>query len=162
MIKSTANNIYQRYAQEFPIDPELIDERMGILVEEQHWAFSNPSCSGAAFIRDGQKVIQYESSHSRVRQRFTIAHELGHHVLGHTAQGKQFRDTPNNYRMSSAPAEVEANTFAAELLMPASVVDFAIFTKNIRGIKNLAKAFDVSEAAMAIRLKTLGVIHEHN
>lgn len=53
-----------------------------------------------------------------VRQRFTIAHEIGHILLGH--EGISFRD-PNNQKYNDFVKrmnEVNANSFAAELLMP--------------------------------------------
>ena len=60
--------------------------------------------------------------------------------------------------------EIEANGFAAELLMPRAWV-LAEFTKRVQGqtvkaaslIKELASAFDVSEKAMEYRLENLGL-----
>lgn len=57
-----------------------------------------------------------------VRQRFTIAHEIGHILLGH--EGISFRDP--NYQMYNdlimRAKEANANSFAAELLMPKTLV----------------------------------------
>ncbi|UBH15778.1 ImmA/IrrE family metallo-endopeptidase [Macrococcus armenti] len=51
-----------------------------------------------------------------VRQRFTIAHELGHYVLNHS--GKPFRISDPNKYLINQHIERLANKFAAELLMP--------------------------------------------
>jgi hypothetical protein len=51
---------------------------------------------------------------ANVRERFTIAHEVGH-ILLHEP-GRQYRDIA--VFSSNVPVEVEANRFAAELLMP--------------------------------------------
>lgn len=61
----------------------------------------------------GDKVIYYNPNESANRQRFTIAHELGHHVLGHTMYGDMFRD---NFKDGIYhPEEIAANSFAAEI-----------------------------------------------
>lgn len=57
-----------------------------------------------------------------VRQRFTIAHEIGHILLGH--KGISYRD-PNYQKYNDLimrAKEANANSFAAELLMPKSLV----------------------------------------
>ncbi len=64
---------------------------------------------------------------STVRQRFTIAHELGHFFL-HRASSTVFVDAaPIFFRDESSSngsqrEEIEANAFAAELLMPEDAI----------------------------------------
>ena len=53
------------------------------------------------------------------RKRFTIAHELGHFLI--TTHSNEYRcnyNDLNNYYDKTHPQEIEANQFAAELLMP--------------------------------------------
>lgn len=60
------------------------------------------------------------------RRRFTVGHELGHYLMPlHIPVGDGFRCTTENFRQEESPTvrgraawEAEANTFAAELLMP--------------------------------------------
>lgn len=111
--------------------------------------------------KDNTKAIIYiNPAESLERQRFTIAHELGHYVCGHlTDSSEMFRDTSivysrNNYDFQ----EYEANVFAAELLMPKEKIDFLINSKGIATIEELASALIVSYSAMTIRLKNLGYI----
>ncbi|MDI9335141.1 MAG: ImmA/IrrE family metallo-endopeptidase [Cytophagales bacterium] len=142
-----------------PIDPFLIARRAGIRLEclpqDVPDSFSGdytPSHQGAP------ALIRYNSTHSLVRQRFTLAHELGHHALGH---GLSYRDdsraafSTQNYD----PAEVGANRFAAELLMPHTAIEYAMTKLLPLTIENLAQTFQVSEVAMRFRLEKLGVIN---
>jgi Zn-dependent peptidase ImmA (M78 family) len=68
--------------------------------------------------RDGVPVILVNSSMHPVRARFTLAHELGHHRLGHGAAVDRVIDPASRDRR-----EVEANRFAAELLLPGPGVE---------------------------------------
>lgn len=127
--------------------------------------------SGLIYISVGQSpVIGVNSSHSKERQRFTIAHELGH-LLFHATPGmhiderKQtfiaFRDS--NSSKGDDPDEVEANYFAAELLMPESIVrrDFLEFKKGTcpeDAIESLARRYRVSLQSMTIRLTRLSLV----
>jgi Zn-dependent peptidase ImmA (M78 family) len=116
---------------------------------------------------DGDYKITANADDHYYRQRFTLAHELGHymlhsHLIGDgvddnkayrsTAEGKFF-----NKRIGRTE-ESQANQFAARLLMPKSkVVELAVSGTDIR---TLANTFQVSPAAMRIRLDTLGIGHE--
>ncbi|MEK6328470.1 MAG: ImmA/IrrE family metallo-endopeptidase [Actinomycetota bacterium] len=79
--------------------------------------------------------IQLAAGDSEVRKRFTIAHELGHHVL-ETAHG------------SGSHAEAEADVFAGELLVPGPQLLDAM--KTIRSVDELARIFQVSRPAARI------------
>jgi Zn-dependent peptidase ImmA (M78 family) len=108
---------------------------------------------------DDSFEITYDITEAQVRQRFTIAHEIGHYVLGHlNEQQRCFRDLPSNF-MSDAMSEKErqANAFAAELLMPEQIVKYAIEKKNVTHVVALANVFNVSQAAMSYRLKNLRI-----
>jgi Zn-dependent peptidase ImmA (M78 family) len=129
-------------------------------------------------VRDGNKTtIGYSSQTGSQRQRFTIAHELGHYVLDHQRQGV-FVDTPEKYFTLFRDAksatgediqEREANAFAATLLMPRELLIEAatdlyksgrIITRNedFDLVEPLAKRFFVSRLAMSIRLTNLDMV----
>lgn len=97
-------------------------------------------------------VIFTEAREPAVRQRFTAAHEIGHFVLHRDIIGNGVQE---NYLLRSdglsTRIEVEANKFAADLLMPYDMIDAAM-REGITSPKDLAKVFNVSEIAMAIRL----------
>lgn len=94
-------------------------------------------------------VIRYNGNHAPARQRFTVAHEIGHLLLH--PPGRRFRDRISS--MGVDLAEIQANNFAASLLMPSWMISAAAPGKSISA---LADIFGVSEQAMQIRLKALG------
>ena len=96
-------------------------------------------------ITEGEKAtIGYNNSQHPHRQRFTVAHEIGHLLLGHT--GKNLILDLN----SKKSEEVEANQFAAELLMPLDMIKKDL--QNKRNSKDIAKIYNVSEEAVWWRL----------
>jgi Zn-dependent peptidase ImmA (M78 family) len=122
--------------------------------------------SGMLFREGDRAIIGVNSLHPKSRQRFTIAHELGHLEL-HEPTGihvdHKFAVRRRDERSSQAVDrwEIEANGFAAELLMPASMLeeDLAGFEMDYEDeelTRQLADRYRVSLQAMAIRLTTLG------
>lgn len=117
----------------------------------------------------GTAVIGVNSMHSLTRQRFTIAHELAHLLLHKDEQLHVDERSPIRFRdtMSSRAVdrtEIEANQFAAELLMPFDLLTGEISKLPERmstedGIRLLAERFLVSEQAMTFRLSGLGLLH---
>lgn len=144
-----------------PIEPEAIAKKAGLRVkdmnpfreeEEQH-------AIGAYYPPEGENpaIIEVDRCESPNRVRFTLAHELGHHFLGHNE--KLHRDTKKQFNIYNFdPKESAANNFAAKLLMPAQYVKVLIENKKITNLKELANIFRVSEVAMKIRLEKLNYI----
>ena len=117
--------------------------------------------SGLLIRKDGSALIGVNSNEAAVRQRFTIAHELGHFFL-HPQKDTfvDYRDNKNE--VMHTPRERQANMFAAALLMPRSFLekDFRSFAK--KGfteieLQKLANKYQVSEDAMRIRLINLNL-----
>jgi len=122
--------------------------------------------SGMAFISERNKYVVVNSSHHQNRQRFTIAHEFGHHVLHHDYLLEGVHVDKGILKRDSLSAtgkdlkEIAANAFAAELLMPRSMIrslvprDFDILSDQNK-MDDLARLFQVSPAALNIRLISL-------
>lgn len=110
--------------------------------------------SGSLSRANSYWLIQVNKSHSKIRQRFTIAHELGHYIY-HKDDGDKFVDTTFFRGMSSNNLEFTANKFASDLLMPEEDVRQLIETENVRSVAELATKFGVSSAAMLYRVKEL-------
>ena len=113
------------------------------------------SFSGQAYFDENDEVYrcEYNQDENELRIRFTMAHELGHVLLGHVSDGeKKKRDTENT---AMDIYEIDANKFAAELLMPEVRVKH--FVLSFASISSMAHAFRVSETAMLYRLKNLGI-----
>lgn len=104
--------------------------------------------SGMQATYKGRSFVRYNSSHPVKRNRFTVAHELGHHLLGHTSGCGRGTN-------SSSPQEVEANQFAAELLMPLQLLKESINNNNT--VSKLARLCWVSNEAMSNRVMETGL-----
>src|SRR5690606_19313811 len=98
------------------------------------------------------------------RQRFTMAHELGHYLYhrdlidGGVDDTKAYRSTDIGrfYNARIMPYhETEANKFAAVFLMPQDAIE-RLLDQGVDDAKELAKRFMVSRSAMRIRLEGLG------
>lgn len=139
-----------------PIDPAAIAELEGVAVEGQPEWLIGEGLSGAYDNDGGRPTIRYNEDESPVRQRFTIAHELGHHVLGH---GARFRDKAKEFTLSNYdPVEAEANRFAAALLMPDPLVTNMVVRRGITSLSELADRFKVSQVAMKYRLEGMRLL----
>lgn len=96
------------------------------------------------------------------RERFTIAHELGHHVLHSTGQQTLFcrkpsvdpEDEPAAPPEPLPEIEREANAFAAALLMPAAMIE-RYYRSTGRDFGKLCDVFESSGAAMSRRLRAV-------
>lgn len=132
-----------------PVDPAAIAKAEGLRLER----LNSDSYSGE-FLR-AQKTIRVNTNEAHVRQRFTLAHELGHYALGHEDAP---RDTSAAFSArAQEPQERAANQFAAELLMPARAVEKLVLSGMFRTTDELAKAFNVSKVAMTFRINNLNL-----
>jgi len=102
--------------------------------------FSLGNVDGILVTIEGDPTIGFNGDASWVRKRFTIAHEIGHFLLGHTCEGQDIDSEP----------ESEANQFAAELLIPIAFVkaDYKINPD----LEYLAQKYIVSRTAMCLHL----------
>lgn len=89
------------------------------------------------------------------KKRFSIAHELGHLFLHFTNDQKHYIAFRNSQRTEGKQQEIEANIFAANLLMPDEMVEQEYFELELPFLSTLAKKFQVSKAAMKIKLDSL-------
>jgi Zn-dependent peptidase ImmA (M78 family) len=117
-------------------------------------------------------VIGANKSHHPHRQRFTIAHELGHFLL-HDGQDVHLDESRGAFRVNLRSPESargedndekEANLFAAELLMPAIFLERDLHDADLDLLGDgdflveLAKKYKVSVQALTFRLAYLGYI----
>ncbi|MEQ1739763.1 MAG: ImmA/IrrE family metallo-endopeptidase [Methyloglobulus sp.] len=153
---SKAQEILARYWDgKLPIDPIDFANKMGITVKP----IESCEYSGKAYQENGLGFIEYDWTEFPLRQRFTIAHELGHIVLGHTDNGHQFRDEVSKFNFNiTIPEETQAIKFAAELLAPEIAIKHFVFKDKISSIEELSKLFLVSTVAMKYRLTNLGLM----
>jgi len=146
-----------------PVPVERIALNLGIEVK---YAAAEQDLSGALIRSAGNIVIGVNSSHHLHRQRFTIAHELGHFLLHKGIQMHVDDDFVVNLRDAESSKatsweEIEANRFAAELLMPADFMEKDVERRRLVDktlVGTLAKKYLVSPWAMELRLVNLGYI----
>ena len=109
--------------------------------------------------RDGDAAVLWvNGTENRPRQRFTLAHELGHARLRH--DGRVQQDTFATLSgKSTSPREIEANAFAAEFLVPkVTVCDAFDREPGLDELVVFAAGFGVSAIMALIRLVTCDVI----
>ena len=110
--------------------------------------------------RREQPFIFVNGSHPPVRQRFTIAHELGHHVLGHRQRIDESQDV---FGSPKDPDEVAANYFAGAFLVPRTAVRnwadrHAERPRDLELVVRTAAFFGVSARTARIRLERAQVL----
>jgi len=134
---------------------------------------TNEDISGAIYLEDGIYKIVINSAKPPKRQYFTLAHEIAHYCIHKKYLAENDRPgfidfgsldsassllRPDSMPVSKQEIQIEreANTFAAELIMPEREVrDY--FDLN-GDIEDTAAAFRVSVAAMAVRLEKIGLV----
>lgn len=107
-------------------------------------------------VRSGDRCyVFYNMEQPPGRVRFTIAHELGHVLLGHLGDGEH---TVYNRESSSenAPEEHTANVFASRLLAPACV----LHALGAVTPEQIAAVCDISMAAARLRAGRMGVLEQ--
>lgn len=153
--KSVVDDIAEKVAMKLGYSPgeDLIPyvERLGGCVEYDMW--DTDDGSGSVEVHPGKQpsfTIKLPSFTGNLRNRFTIAHELGHYFL-HSVGGTKAILIG---REGSNRMEWEANWFAAAFLLPKK-----LFTKDWKEHKGsvpyMVHKYQVSEAVVEIRLKSL-------
>lgn len=155
-----------------PVPVEDIAAGEGAVIVRNHFDGTESGFT----LRDGTRIIiGINTRTSKKRQRFSIAHELGHVILhplsalivDHAVR-IDWRDDVS--ALGTDMQEVEANAFGAALLMPKEMVFMEIkeyvsrFENSGVGLtreeftSELARTFDVSTEAMGFRLINLGIL----
>lgn len=126
--------------------------------------------SGMIFIQDGVPIIGVNALHHPNRQRFTIAHEIGHLVMhrhlltGEVHVDKEFRmgvlNRDGNAALGTDLIEIEANRFAAALLAPRSYMEQALADKSFdidedAPLDALSRKLRVSKQMLEYRIRNL-------
>ena len=148
-----------------PVPIERIIKAQGIVLQ---YAPLEEAISGMAYIKDGLSMIGVNALHHPNRQRFSLAHELGHHALHrseitdvvHVDTGLRVLLRDDLASQGVDANEIEANAFASELLMPRDFLvdtlkESSIDMDDDAQIEDLAKKFKVSASALRYRLARL-------
>jgi Zn-dependent peptidase ImmA (M78 family) len=153
-----------------PIPVDAIARAEGLKILETSLA---GDVSGALVRSKGLSGIAVNNQHHPNRRRFTIAHELGHHALNHEGKDNHIdwrftvirRDGVSSEASDSQ--EIEANFFAASLLMPKDLLRSDLASRlgydaesgiSDAEIQILARKYQVSDTALKYRLMNLGLL----
>lgn len=143
------------------VDPIKLASQLGIVVQAVE--FKDPNIAGMLSHEGDKYEISINMYDSYERQRFTVAHELGHYLLGHL---KETDASLEIFRrgITGDEKEVEANKFAAALLVNSGYlkamyeVNKIVYKEYLSIVDKLAKKFNVSRQTIHYRLKSIGVV----
>ncbi|TGK79250.1 ImmA/IrrE family metallo-endopeptidase [Leptospira bourretii] len=140
----------------FPFDIEALAYKLGIQILREDGEDDFSGCIEKRF--DDRYYISVNKYHNIRRQRFTIAHELGHYILHRNKLNEIGRETILMREPTAlSKIEREANDFASELLIPKETLDAQMQSGMIK-IEDLADFFNVSVPAMKYRAINLGYL----
>lgn len=135
---------------------ELIEETFGadVAVVELDAGFD-----GLAAMTEDVKLILLATTSNPARQRFTLAHELGHLLFGDDQDIHLDRDILDKAQQKD-PSEQRANAFASAFLMPEEALREAVRSTGLTRGSHAAMACDlmVTPTALAYRLLQLRLI----
>lgn len=163
-----ATKVWNKAGRPVPVPVNDIIRDYGLALQE---SALEDSISGMMVTKEnGTAVVVINQDHHENRKRFSMAHELGHYLL-HRSSRSIFVDASEQkfYRDAEASTgtklqEIEANAFAAELLMPQESIEervsetLTMLDEPI--IERLADEFHVSQSAMIFRLQKLRLLEE--
>jgi Zn-dependent peptidase ImmA (M78 family) len=167
--KAKARELLEKFQiSSAPVPIERIIKKEQIVLQ---YAPFEEDLSGMAFIDGGLSIIAINALHHPNRQRFSAAHELGHHML-HAEHIKDSVHVDKVFRVllrddlasqGVDALEIQANAFASELLMPRDLLakalsDGGVDIEDEAQVDALAKKFRVS--ASAIRFRLIGLMTE--
>jgi Zn-dependent peptidase ImmA (M78 family) len=177
-IRAVVEQLLTRHAvRSAPVPVEQLGRALGV---EIRLAPTEEPLSGFLLREDQahRAIIGVNQAQHRHRQRFTIAHELGHFLLhagqdlyvdGHAESGLKMSRRDEAASAGTNVEEIEANAFAAELLMPATFLQADLAEAIPRDrldeegldrlLDQLAATYEVSKQALTYRLVNLGYIY---
>ncbi len=142
---------------QIPANVEFLARALGLIVKK---AYLESDVSGMMEKYEDTYLLTVNATDSLNRQRFTIAHEIGHYMLHRHLIGdgltddRAYRSTHRSKYFNTRIGpneETQANKFAVTLLMPYSAIRND-WLSNQYTVESMAKKYGVSKSAMAIRL----------
>lgn len=161
----------QRALRAAGVDDDLPIDVFGAIERERVWLLFQPlDRLYGAYRRRATPGIVIHAGHPHRLQRFTAAHELGHHLLGHDVSVDS-RDEVESMDTALPGQEIEAQAFAATYLMPVQRVNRALADLGLKRhpgtitpeqAYRLSLAFGSSYTATVTQLRSLDRITTAN
>ena len=162
MIPSSAKEIIEQHQKQVPVPLKKIADSLGISVMAK--GLDNDIAGSIERLENDKYEILINAWQEKTRQRFTVAHQIAHFLLHRDEIDGGLKFTRKRKKQEFIK-EIEANTLAAEILMPVKLLNSTIkknryHTGRTSHIEDLARMFSVSVPAMKRRLQELGYIKE--
>lgn len=139
--------------RELPVNIVELCRKLGIAVK--YYDKLEQGNDGKCTVINNQPIILVRPDCNRQRKRFTVAHELGHILLGHVGKyeliNREISPTDN-------PIEQEANVFASRLLAPACV----LWGLKVKSADEIAQICDISPTAAEYRWQRMQELYKRN
>ena len=153
--REMARKILKDYSlKSVPTDLKKIFDALGF----EYVELDDPEDVDGMIVKVGDKpsIVVINVKKPLARQRFTLAHELGHLFLNHNERDMYDAETAREQSdyfstYNKAPKEIEADVFASELLIPFEHIKK--YHDRISDIEWLSQTFQVSKAAMIVAIE---------
>ncbi|MGN0606074.1 MAG: ImmA/IrrE family metallo-endopeptidase [Oscillospiraceae bacterium] len=141
-----------------PVQLTPITKKMGIkVICNSSVNELKPNESGVSIFDGSAWYIIYNDSENRRRNRFTIAHELGHILLGHEMKDGYYQRSTRHTAVKPEN-EKEADSFAVRLLAPACV----LWGLNLHSAQEISEMCDISYSAAKVREERMKILYQRN
>lgn len=141
-----------------PINLATIARLNNITILKYSDSKQNLTGDGFSLNVNNVNVIYYNDKKPKARIRFTLAHELGHCLLGHLKFGKTYNRNSEKDFDGMDIYEMQANVFARDILMPATV----LHSLDIKSFEDISRICNVSEQSAKIRYERLLELEKRN
>ena len=142
--------LYREGIRTLPVDVLSLCKSMGVAVREYDEPRPEVGDGFSCFVQ-GVPTICVRAGQGNGRRRFTIAHELGHILLGHVGRYRLVNREPSPH---DDPVEQAANVFAARLLAPSCV----LWGCRVSSAAEIAALCDISRVAAGIRWERMQLL----
>lgn len=135
-----------------PVDVAAIAAAQSFEIKESDLLADDEA--GNTFIKNGRKIITVNKNDDPFRRRFTILHEIAHHVLGLPSKhGEKLVSSELERVGTRPPEEVLCDVFAAECLVPSHLIQPLTdqFPFTAATVQDLSNRFEASKQCVASR-----------
>ena len=139
--------------RELPVNIVELCRKLGIAVK--YYDKLEQGNDGKCTVINKQPIILVRQECNRQRKRFTVAHELGHILLGHV---RKYELVNREISPNDNPIEQEANVFASRLLAPACV----LWGLKVQSADEISQLCDISPTAAEYRWQRLQELYKRN
>lgn len=141
-----------------PVDLNRICRQLGVGVYRYADVCLPPDIvlegDGFLYFEGDKPIILFDQEKPPVRIRFTIAHELGHLILGHVTPERDV--DPDWEQRQIETVEADANQFAARLLAPACV----LWGLGVHTAEEISRFCNISKQAAQVRAERMTILYQ--